>query len=362
MNKKLMAAAVAGALAIPGMAFAQSSVNLYGTIDAGVKNASKVGAGSDTVTYVTNGLHTTNRWGMNGSEDLGGGLKANFKLEGGYDNGTGEHSAGKIFERGSWVGLSSGGMSIEAGRDYTANFKVLGKYDPMSYTYTGVTPAVDFTGGVRASNMIQGSASFNGATLYAEYGLGEVPGDSSAGRHTAIGGYWSGNGLTIGAAAASLNDAAGVSRKDTTIGGAYSMNAFTFRAGWSQIKYDAGFETAAASATLNADGTITINAAKTSAVEKSRMIMLGVQYAFSDRVNGRFAYYDQKDTGFAAAGDGKNKLTMLAVDYSLSKRTTAYVELDHYALDGAQDGAAKNDFDKINDGSTGFGVGVAHKF
>jgi len=344
MNKKLMAAAVAGALAIPGMAFAQSSVTLYGTIDAGIKNMSKVGANSDTVTYMSNGLHTTNRWGMHGSEDLGGGMKANFKLEGGYDNGDGTHGSGKLFERGSWVGLSSGGNSVELGRDYTANFKVLGKYDPFSYTYTGVTPAVAYTGGVRASNMIQGAVSFNGVKIIADWGLGEVPGNSSAGRHTAIGGYWSGNGLTIGAAAATLNDGTNAgSRKDTTIGGAYSMNAFTFRAGWSQIKYDAAYSGG-------------------SAVDKSRMIMLGVQYAFSDRVNGRFGYYDIKDTGFAAAADGKAKTTLVGVDYSLSKRTTAYVELDHHGLDGALDGAYKTEAGTLNDGATGVAVGIAHKF
>ena len=373
MNKKLMAAAVAGALAIPGLAFAQSSVTLYGTIDAGIKNMSKVGAGSDTVTYVSNGLHTTNRWGMKGSEDLGGGLKANFKLEGGYDNGTGEHSAGKIFERGSWVGLSSGGNSVEIGRDYTANFKVLGKYDPFSYNYTGITPAVQYTGGVRASNMIQGQVSFNGLTLLADWGLGEVPGNSSAGRHTAIGGYWSGNGLTIGAAAASLNDATNAgSRKDTTIGGAYSMNAFTFRAGWSQIKYDQAYGTSTTAATYVIDndptsatyGTIILQPASTTMakVEKSRMIMLGVQYAFSDRVKGRVGYYDIKDTGFTSANDGKVKTTLIGVDYSLSKRTTAYVELDHHALDGARDGAYKTEAGTLNDGATGVGVGIAHAF
>jgi len=343
MNKKLMAAAVAGALAIPGMAFAQSSVTLYGTIDAGIKNLSKVGPNSDSVTYMTNGLRTTNRWGMTGSEDLGGGMKANFKLEGGYDNGDGTHGSGKLFERGSWVGLSSGGNSVELGRDYTTNFKVLGKYDPYSYTYTGVTPAVAYTGGVRASNMIQGQVSFNGVTLLADWGLGEVPGNSSAGRHTAIGGYWSGNGLTIGAAASSLNNSPTNtgSRKDTTIGGAYSMNAFTFRAGWSQIKYDQLYP---------------------STVDKSRMIMLGVQYAFSDRVDGRFGYYDIKNTGFASPADGKAKTTLIAVDYNLSKRTTAYVALDHHALDGALDGTYSIEGGTIHDGATGVAVGIAHKF
>lgn len=53
MNKKLMAAAVAGALAIPAVAFAQSSVTLFGTIDAGVRNQSKV-----VITPTTSGSRT----------------------------------------------------------------------------------------------------------------------------------------------------------------------------------------------------------------------------------------------------------------------------------------------------------------
>ncbi len=100
-----------------------------------------------------------------------------------------------------------------------------------------------------------------------------------------------------------------------------------------------------------------------SPVEKQRLFMLGVQYAFNDRVNGRFGYYDEKYDGFAAAADGKHKTTILAVDYSLSKRTTAYVELDHHSLTGASaDGVAKVEGNTINDGSTGVGVGIAHSF
>ncbi len=347
MNKKLMAAAVAGALAIPAVAFAQSSVTLYGSIDGGVKNRSKIVITPTTdgsKTYVSStGYNTSNRWGMKGSEDLGGGLKANFKLEGGFNAGDGTHGTGNLFERGSWVGLSSGGNSIEIGRDYTANFKVFGKYAPWSYNYPGVTPEVLYTGGVRASNMVQGATSFNGVTLMLDYGLGEVTGNSAAGRHVGFGGYWSGNGLTIGAAASTLNNANNTgSRKDSTIGVAYSMDAFTFKAGWSQIKYDALFA---------------------STVDKSRMVHLGVEYDFSSRLKGRLGYYDIKDTGFASPADGKRKTTVAGVDYSLSKRTTAYAEIDRHSLSGGLDnGAVKIDGNKINDGSTGIGVGIVHTF
>ena len=344
MNKKLMAAAVAGALAIPGVAFAQSSVTLYGTIDGGIRNQSKVqdGAGGDgTVTSATDGLYRTNRWGMKGSEDLGGGLKANFKLEGQYSSDTG--AAPGNFARSAWVGLSSGSSDVHIGRDYTVNFKMLGKFDPMGYNYTGIMPnAAPFTAGVRSNNMIQASTGFNGAHVMLDYALGEAVGSSSAGRRFGLGADFNVKGFTIAGAYSDTKDATATgSQKDITIGGSYSMNEFTFKLGYAQTKWDSTF----AGAT----------------VDKARMMLLGVGYNFSSRLTGRIGYYDIKNTGIAAAADGKKKDTILAIDYDLSKRTTAYFEIDHHAMDGSLDGS-KIDGRASNDGTTGIGVGIAHTF
>jgi predicted porin len=353
MNKKLLAAAVASALAIPAVAFAQSSVTLYGTIDTGIRNQSKIvnGTSDGTRTSVTDGLHTTNRWGMTGSEDLGGGLKANFKLEGQYSSDTGEGppasgSATGIFGRTAKVGLSSGGASFDIGKDYTVNFKEVGIYDPMSYTYTGIVPAVSFTAGVRTGNMVTAAFGGEGFNVRVDYQLGEQIGNSTDGRRVGIGGDFSVAGFTIAGAYSDAKNvpvapASAVSTKSSTIGAKYGMGPFTFRAGWAQNKYDAG-----ASATL----------------DKSRLYMLGVQYAFSERLDGRLGYYDWKDTGILPAADGKRKNFIVAVDYNLSKRTTAYVEVDHNGLDGALDGTAKIDSLPSRDGTTGVGVGIAHKF
>lgn len=363
MNKKLMAAAVAGALAIPAVAFAQSSVTLYGTIDTGVRNQSKVikSATEDgTVTSMTDGLYRTNRWGMKGSEDLGGGLKANFKLEGQYSSDTG--LAPGNFARGAWVGLSSGGMEFHMGRDYTVNFKTWGKYDPMSYNFTGMTPNVRFTAGVRSNNMIQASANFNGGGVMADYALGEQTGDTSAGSRYGIGGHFNVAGATIAAAystttnAATTGAAKGTKQKDTTIGASYAMNQFTFKAGYAQTKWDQNYGSNGGGAS---GGWYAPSAA--GQLEKARMIALGVGYAFSSRVRGRIGYYDIKSTGYASTDDGKLKDTVLAVDYFMSKRTTAYVELDHNSLDNSAVGTPI-DGRASNDGTTGIGVGLAHTF
>jgi predicted porin len=357
MNKKLMAAAVAGALAIPGAAFAQSSVTLYGTIDGGVRNQSKVqnGATDGTVTSATDGLYRTNRWGMKGSEDLGGGLKANFKLEGQYSSDTG--LAPGNFARSAWVGLSSGASEFHIGRDYTGNFKAYGIYDPMGYNYTGTTPNVRFTAGVRSNNMIQASTGFGGGHVRLDYALGEQVGSSSGGRRIGIAGDFAVAGFTIaGGFSDQKNTAGDASQKDTTVGGKYSMNGFTFKAGYSQTKWDSGYGSNGGGAS---GGWYAASAA--GMLEKSRMMVLGVGYDFSSRLTGRVGYYDIKSTGIAAADDGKLKQTIFALDYDLSKRTTVYAEIDHSALDGSAIGAPI-DGRASNDGTTGIGVGLAHTF
>lgn len=113
-----LAASLAGFALTP--AFAQSSVTLYGIMDAGlarIDNAVATGpsAGSGSTQLRSGNLYTS-RFGFRGSEDLGGGLKANFNLEAGLNADTGATSA-PYFNRQSWVGLSSSSFgSITLGR------------------------------------------------------------------------------------------------------------------------------------------------------------------------------------------------------------------------------------------------------
>src|SRR5882672_4784078 len=88
MNKKLLAVAVAGALAAPVVAFAQSSVTMYGSIDvAYVSKVNKTGSGvtASSVQGIGEGWQAGNRIGFRGSEDLGGRMSALFNIEQGID-------------------------------------------------------------------------------------------------------------------------------------------------------------------------------------------------------------------------------------------------------------------------------------
>ncbi|MDD5031109.1 MAG: porin, partial [Rhodoferax sp.] len=120
MKKSLIALAV---LAAAGAASAQSTATVYGLADVWFGNVkTDNGAGVTTsTTQLTSGGVNTSRWGLKGSEDLGGGLKANFKLEQGFtlDNGAAKNAA-KAFDRVAQVGVSGGFGAVDIGLTWTA--------------------------------------------------------------------------------------------------------------------------------------------------------------------------------------------------------------------------------------------------
>lgn len=110
MNK-LLITGVTTTIALAGVAHAQSSVTLYGLIDAGLTytNNQITGTGSGHSNWqMTSGAVQYSRWGLRGAEDLGGGLKAIFTLENGFNLNNGQLSSNnRIFNRQAYVGLSS---------------------------------------------------------------------------------------------------------------------------------------------------------------------------------------------------------------------------------------------------------------
>src|SRR5437868_4555135 len=99
-----MAAAVALMLAAYTSAHAQSNVQLYGLLDMGVGITTNATPAGGNLSQVSSGGMNTSRWGIKGSEDLGGGLKAVFQLESGIIMDTGAQD-GNLFKRQANVGL-----------------------------------------------------------------------------------------------------------------------------------------------------------------------------------------------------------------------------------------------------------------
>jgi predicted porin len=120
--KKLLIAAVAntalGCSLAPISAMAQSSVTLYGLIDEGLNYTSNTGGHSNI--QMESGFAQGSRWGLKGSEDLGGGTKAVFQLENGFDVNSGKlGQGGRMFGRQAYVGLSSAQFgTLTMGRQY----------------------------------------------------------------------------------------------------------------------------------------------------------------------------------------------------------------------------------------------------
>lgn len=148
MKKSLIALAVVGAFA--GAASAQSNVTLYGIADIGIGMQDR-GSGlsitgtnpiattplsSDSVMAVFSGVQSTSRFGIRGSEDLGGGLKAIFNMEAGVQYDTGGNDS-TFFQRRTIVGLGTSFGEFRLGRDYTPGFSAAGATDVMGYGLFG---------------------------------------------------------------------------------------------------------------------------------------------------------------------------------------------------------------------------------
>jgi len=164
MKKHLIAAAVAGILAAPAMA----QVTVYGIMDLAVRSSSP-DVGPSTTTMESGSFYTS-RLGFKGTEDLGGGLKASFTLEGKVDADTGATTLGN---RESSVALSGGFGEIRLGRtdtslsegiDTLAHFAQMGNF--------GLNGAGEYTGD-QANTIRYTSPSMGGVTIQVGQTLGD---------------------------------------------------------------------------------------------------------------------------------------------------------------------------------------------
>ena len=150
MKKSLIALAV---LAASGAAMAQSSVTLFGKANIGY---AKTGTAKAAMTGGADG--SDSRYGLRGTEDLGGGLKANFHFEAGFkpDTGNLDNTAGQTFQRGAWIGMSGGMGEVRLGRQYTLGFFGSIANMPSTYVDAQLAAGLGFNGaGSRNSDQLQ---------------------------------------------------------------------------------------------------------------------------------------------------------------------------------------------------------------
>lgn len=177
----MIVAAVAGLFA--AAAQAQSSVTLYGLVDAGMTFATNIrhvdGEAYNAAKHVwgvRSGNVSGSRFGLRGVEDLGNGLKATFVLENGFSVTKGSLDSGLMFGRQAYVGISGEEWGeVSLGRQYDTNHDFLGQFTLSGAGYGGAISGAPFdnnnlSGSVRADNSIKfTSADISGLKIGGMY-------------------------------------------------------------------------------------------------------------------------------------------------------------------------------------------------
>ncbi|MEH3087387.1 MAG: porin [Xylophilus ampelinus] len=378
MKKSLIALAVLAASS--GAAMAQSSVTLFGIVDASVGRVSGSGAGNRV--GLNSGGYNTSRIGFRGTEDLGGGLAASFWLEGQIladtgSQGTGD-TGGSLFGRRSTVSLSGAFGEVRLGRDFTASFANQLAFDPFAATGFGSanldnglgrrTLAGATTGSevlqsstARASNQISYFLPNTLGGFYGQlqYGFGETISTANNDRYGdtygARVGYANGP-LNVGGAYQLRRGSAG-NGAATGLGVALNSSSRDYEVGTIGATYDFGVVKPFVQVNIErAEAVAGLPRARLNSYLVGASAPLGAGELRASAIR-----YDLKDSGNDA-----NKFA-IGYNYNLSKRTAVYTNVATVRNKGASiqtisGGGLASTGVSAGGNSTGFEFGVRHAF
>ncbi len=311
MKKTLIALA---AVAATGAAFAQSSVTLYGVADVAVgkTNAAGLGLANDKFQAIaSNVLNNGNsRFGLKGTEDLGGGLKAGFNFEGGINiaNGAGNTSGGQLFSRAANVSLMGGFGEIRAGRSLTTSFYSVAAWELTgTANYSVVANQFSFGGyGPRESALVMyNSPKFGGLSFSASTVLkanGALNGYADKSKYDLAIGYAAGP-LTAGFAYNKISGA----DASYVLGGKYDLGTFAVAGSYNNVGVTGADDKKGFTLGVSAPmGPVTLTAdiaRATNSAYKNTDFLLEAKYALSKRT---FAYAVYMRDGAMAGGKSVN--------------------------------------------------------
>lgn len=316
---------------LSGHGVAQTSLTVYGLVDAGV--VYERGAPGGSAAKLTSGVQSGSRLGFKGMEDLGGGLSAKFALEAGFNTDTGGLTqAGTLFNRQAWVGLGSRWGDLSFGRQYTPHFLLLDQVDPFGTGLAGNSTNL-MTTVPRMNNTVKlATPPWGGLSGELAYGFGEVAGDTTANRQVGASlGYASGP-LMLKIAHHRTEDAIGADQaRNTLLGG----------------RFDFGMAAASLGVGLNRGTGATDN----------RDYMLGVTVPVG--AGALLASFIRKDDRTGANADADQ--WAIGYTHALSRRTNLYTS---YARISNDPGAAftVGNATEPGSGDKAFNIGIRHKF
>lgn len=362
MQKKIIALAVAGL--VSGAAFAQSNVVIYGVADAGYVYANdSYTANVKNVSKIYSGGQSGSRLGFKGTEDLGNGLSATFRLEMGIDIDNGTSAQGsRTFGRWSTVGLAGKNWGeVQIGRRDTFMDEMIGGFDATGRnTVAQASPIMKDQG--RYSNMVAYiSPSWSGFQVKAgvstaAWDAQEVePLGTTTNIRIVTGGLSYINGpIKVGATyeynkAQSTEGNSFDAGNQWVVAGAYDFGMVALSAEYGQIN--------------NSDDAALAgnNTALTSAIEKRKQWTVGAMFKIGakDRVGVQYA---RGTNEFFAAGTDDEKARMWGVNYfhDLSKRTNIYAGYGNLSQDS--DNTVKYGLDGQGTYQKAIQVGLRHQF
>jgi predicted porin len=354
MKKTLVAAAAL--MAVVGAAQAQSSVTLYGIVDAAVRWSDNEGVGKDDITRMVGGGMSQSRWGIRVDEDLGGGLRALANLENRFTSDDGAQQNGVQWSQG-WVGIQSSSFGrVLLGRQYNVLFDIMSttyapyKFSPYIETFK---PELSLQGaggaaglGSRNANMVKYVLALGG--LIAEAQVSASEGDAATLKSYGAAARYLFGPIGVGGGYIESETASGLKASAFQAGIALSTGPFYLNYSYGKNDFDVGIGAAAiAAATLGTGLTVPVSTNPLAATRLSERELhtFGGTYNITPAMLIGAQYYTGKqkvDNSTAPAfgtGAGKFDAYSILLDYAFSKRTDVYIEHDYIKL---KDGAVLN--------------------
>ncbi|HEY4072510.1 MAG TPA: porin [Herbaspirillum sp.] len=317
MKKILIAAAC---MSMIGSVQAQSNVTVYGVVDQYI-DFSK--AGSNHGGRIQSGGLEGSRFGFRGSEDLGGGMKALFVLEGGFNADDGTSGQGALFGRQSYVGLGGKFGQATVGRQYSTYYDTLVNYGlGGGLAWGNATEYFNDMSSLRINNSIKyESPNFGGLVLKGLYGMGEstAPGARSVGNVGSLGGQYEHGPFSLGMSYTQRESQPNNQERWTAFGTAYDFGPIKTAFLASDVRDDVG---------LNRSNTYEVSA--TIPLTNASLLLDIGRYRNRALANANASSYS------------------LRYDYYLSKRTILYGGLAYIRSDRNAVGP--------NDATKGFGI------
>ena len=350
MKRLLFAGLSFGAMFGVSCANAQSTVTLYGLIDEGLNYTNN--AGGHAAWEMQSGFAQGSRWGLKGEEDLGGGMKALFQLENGFDVNTGRlGQGGRQFGRQAYVGIQSPTLgTVTLGRqydsmvDYVAPLTANGNWGGYLFSHPFDNDNTDDS--FRLNNTVKyTSNNYAGLTFGGLYGFSNQT-NFADNRSYSVGAQYANGPLTVAASYLQMNNpgsnATGSLTSDTTFsaarervwGAGINYTLFTSTTlGFVYTHTDLSAPTAIS-------GYLSAPLATVPSTLKFDNYEVNVKHQFTSSLYVGAMYSFTEGKFNSAGGSAKPKWNQfgLMADYNLSPRTDVYVQGLYQKLSGSRSG------------------------